>query len=59
MKRSPIALSLRRVPMAILYFAAIMLAPAGIAAQSADDERAIREVLMALPEAWNARDAAA
>ena len=38
---------------------ALVLATASLAAQSPEDERAIREVLLALPEAWNARDAAA
>ena len=38
---------------------ALVLAAASVAAQSLEDERAIREVLLALPEAWNARDAAA
>ena len=37
----------------------LVMATASLAAQSAEDERAIREVLLALPEAWNARDASA
>ena len=36
-----------------------MLVTASLAAQSPEDERAIREVLFALPDAWNARDASA
>ena len=38
---------------------ALVLAAASLSAQSAEDERAIREVLLALPDAWNARDASA
>ena len=38
---------------------ALVLATAGLAAQSPEDERAIREVLLTLPDAWNARDASA
>lgn len=56
----------RRLPMRLRLLLigvsrlALMLAPAAIlVAQSPADERAIREVLLALPDAWNARDASA
>ena len=37
----------------------VALTPTVLAAQSADDEQAIRRVLLDLPDAWNARDASA
>jgi uncharacterized protein (TIGR02246 family) len=37
----------------------MVLAASSLAAQSPEDERAIRVVLLALPDAWNARDASA
>ena len=37
----------------------LVMATASLAAQSAADERAIRDALLSLPDAWNARDASA
>ena len=61
LQTAPPRLPRSRIPLRCLSASllALVLATARLAAQSVEDERAIREVLLALPEAWNARDAAA
>ena len=64
-QRQPVRRGLRRrpcrstVPLPWAGQPSSCLVTASLAAQSPEDERAIREVLLALPDAWNARDASA
>ena len=50
---------LPRPPFLVASLLELVLVTASLVAQSQEDERAIREVLHALPDAWNARDASA